>query len=79
MPTFDKREILKFILQERKKELYMRGLRWDDLRRLNKESENAITLIRKIDDESFILEPKDPRWVWPIPINEIKWEIQINP
>lgn len=72
MPTFDKREILKFILQERKKELYMRGLRWDDLRRLNKESENAITLIRKIDDESFILEPKDPRWVWPIPINEIE-------
>lgn len=70
--NLDKTGILKFILQERRKELYMRGLRWDDLRRLNKEPEHAITLIRKIGDESFMLEPKDPKWVWPIPINEIE-------
>lgn len=64
-------ELLRVILLERRKELYLRGLRWEDLRRLNKDPRFAITLVREIDGRRHELVPLDPKWTWPIPDNEV--------
>lgn len=58
------------VLLERRKELVWRGLRWDDLKRLNKEGAN-ITLTHQLDGKTYTLPPNDPRYVFPIPDNEI--------
>lgn len=54
------------ILEERKKELIFRGLRWSDLRRLNIEGA-SITVTRKINGSEYILTPNDFKWAWLIP------------
>ncbi len=59
------------ILTERRKELLFRGLRWTDLRRLNKETQFAITLKRVLNGTIYTLPPNDPRYAMPIPDNEI--------
>lgn len=64
--TLPQAEALKIILEERRKELLHRGLRWTDLRRLNAEGA-AVSLRRQIGSQTFTLAPGDPRWVWPIP------------
>lgn len=61
---------LNLILSERSKELVWRGLRWYDLKRLNKEGAN-ITLTRTILGVTYTLTPNNPRWVLPIPDDEI--------
>ena len=60
------------ILTERRKELIARGMRWSDLRRLNKESRYAVTLTRNIGGQVYTLPPNDPRYVFPIPDDEIR-------
>jgi hypothetical protein len=73
-------EILGVILQERKRELTARGLRWSDLRRLNQDSRYAVTLKRLINGQTYTLPPNDSRYVFPIPDNEISSSgIQQNP
>ncbi|HMI05448.1 MAG TPA: RagB/SusD family nutrient uptake outer membrane protein [Pedobacter sp.] len=67
----DQDALLKRILEERKKELVMRGTRWEDLRRLNKEGRFAKMLTRTIDGNNYQLPPNDPRYVYPIPEQEI--------
>lgn len=63
-------QALDFILKERRKELVFRGVRWTDLRRLNKEGAN-ITLTRVINGQTYTLPPNDPRYVYPIPPYEL--------
>jgi hypothetical protein len=65
-------EATNIVLRERRKELIFRGLRWSDLRRLNKESKYAGTLIRKLNGVTYSLPPNDPRYVLPIPDDEIR-------
>ncbi len=59
-------EALDTILLERRKELAFRGLRWTDLRRLNKEGRN-ITLMRNLNGQTYQLTPNSPLYVLPIP------------
>jgi len=59
-------EALLLILKERRKELLWRGLRWMDIKRLNKEGKE-ITLKRITGDQTYTLEPNSPYYALPIP------------
>jgi len=80
----DAEEALSIILLERRKELLMRGIRWSDLRRLNKDPRFAVTLVRMVDDgtqvQTYALPPNDLRYVYLIPQEVIlKTGMQQNP
>lgn len=62
----NEQEALNIILEERRKELPFRGVRWSDLRRLNKEGWN-ITLRRDIDGNLIELPPNSRKYVLPLP------------
>lgn len=63
--------VLQLILRERRKELFLRGLRWSDIKRLNLEGAN-ILLKRKIDGKEFLLAPNANRFALPLPIDIIR-------
>ncbi len=65
-------DALNQILSERRKEMLLTGIRWTDLRRLNKDSRFAVTLKRNINGTIYTLPPNDPRYAFPIPDNEIQ-------
>jgi starch-binding outer membrane protein, SusD/RagB family len=62
-------EVLARVLQERRKELVLRGVRWEDLRRLNRDPRFAVTLARVLEGTRIELPPGDVRYTWPIPDN----------
>jgi len=68
------------VLLERRKELAFRGLRWTDLRRLNKEGAN-ITLTRMINKVTYTLAPNGLNYTLPIPpdVLSLNKMIQQNP
>ncbi|MBL1410802.1 RagB/SusD family nutrient uptake outer membrane protein [Sphingobacterium faecale] len=70
--TSDPEALLRFILEERKRELYFRGTYWSDVRRLNKEARFQHSLQRVIGDKTYSLEPGSPRFTWPIPPDAIR-------
>lgn len=63
-------DALSKVLQERRKELVWRCIRWHDIKRLNMEGAN-ITLTREVNGQTYSLPPNDPRYVFPIPTSEI--------
>lgn len=63
-------DAIRIILQERRKELVMRGVRWADIKRLNVLGEN-IVLTRIIGSDVYQLPPNSPRYALPIPDDEI--------
>lgn len=65
-------EVLEYVLEERYKELICRGLRWTDIRRLNKEPAMRRTLNREISGITYSLPPLDKRYVLPIPEDVIE-------
>jgi len=63
---------LSLIITERRKELLMRGLRWTDLRRLNKDIRFSKTLNRTILGITYSLLPNDSRYTLLIPTEVIR-------
>jgi starch-binding outer membrane protein, SusD/RagB family len=59
-------EALELILTERRKELLVRGIRWNDIKRLNKENRN-IELKRDNSGQITTLPPNDKRYALPLP------------
>jgi hypothetical protein len=53
-------------LTQGRKELF-RWLRWSDIRRLNKQGDDAISIQRKFRQQVYTLSPGDQRYVLPIP------------
>jgi len=59
------------VLLERRKELLMRGLRWIDIKRLNKENYN-ITPTRVIGSQTYTLAPNSSYYALPLPDDVVK-------
>lgn len=70
-------DALNLILAERRKELIFRGLRWMDIKRLNKEGANII-LTRLLDGKQYTLSPNDKRYALPLPLDIISSEVPQN-
>lgn len=58
------------VLEERRKSLLWRSVRWTDLKRLNLEGRNII-LTRNLNGTTYTLEPNSLRYVMPIPDDEV--------
>ena len=70
--------VLERILAERQKELAFRGLRWMDIKRLNKQN-RRITQYRHINSEVDSISPNDLRYALPLPLPTIaKYGIRQN-
>lgn len=67
LSTLSDIDLLRFVLEERRKELVFRGLRWEDLRRLNREKDFETIVSRNIAGEFFELLPGDAAYVFDIP------------
>lgn len=63
----EKEGLLPYVLMERQRQLIFRGLRWMDLRRLNRDPRFAKTLRKQIDGKIYELEPNSKLYIWPIP------------
>lgn len=75
----DKEQAVALVLRERRKELPFRGSRWSDVRRLN-ELGSGITMSRKLNDQTFLLNPGSLKFAWLIPFKEIALSgIEQNP
>ncbi|AZI24147.1 RagB/SusD family nutrient uptake outer membrane protein [Pedobacter sp. G11] len=61
---------LELVLNERRKELVWRALRWSDLKRLNRDGSN-IKLERNLGGTTYTLAPNSTKYVFPIPDDEI--------
>lgn len=59
--------LLSTILDHRRKELILRGTRWSDLRRLNREPDIQKTVHRKLGSKEYTLLPNSPMYTLPIP------------
>lgn len=65
------KEVLTLILEERRKELCFRGLRWSDLRRLNKDERFSTNITRTLNGQTYILRPNSTKYVFPLDDKEI--------
>lgn len=69
--TMPEEELLKLIINERRKELCFRGLRWTDIRRLNIDPKQAIKLSRTVAGQVYELSAENPNYVLFIPEKEV--------
>lgn len=72
LSSTDPLTVLGYVLKERRRELTFRGVRWSDLRRLNKDGRFALTLSRTLNGITYTLPPNDKRYVLPIDEEEIR-------
>lgn len=64
-------ELKQVLEQERSKELYMRGVRWSDMRKENVRGAGNVEVVRVVGGTEYRLSPNDPKWVWPWPKSEV--------
>jgi starch-binding outer membrane protein, SusD/RagB family len=80
-PPANSDSALAVILRERRKELVYTGqIRWEDLRRLNKDPRFAVVIKRILNGTTYQLLPNDDKYVFPIPDVEVQqYGLQQNP
>lgn len=80
LPTANQPEaVLDRILTERKKEIPFRGLRWMDIKRLNRQN-RTISQQRIVNGAIYTIAPNDPRYALPLPVPTVnKYQLQQNP
>lgn len=71
MPKINNDNLLDLIVSERRKELVLRGTRWEDLRRFNNEGVFREKVERRIHDTTYELLPGSKRYTWPLPVEAI--------
>lgn len=72
MEAADPEDALRKVLTERRKELAGRGIRWSDLKRLNKDERFRTDLRRVSQGITYTLPAGDARYMLPIPDDEIR-------
>ncbi len=77
--TASKDDLLKVVLEERRRELHMSGLRWFDMKRLAKEGLYTKTLKRSTSTTEYTLEPNSNLYVFPIPGKVMVYNSNIVP
>src|SRR5690606_17026738 len=65
--TPDAESLLVIILEERRKELVFRGLRWMDLKRLNLDFRFQKAITRELFGNTYVLLPQSEKYVVPAP------------
>jgi len=70
----DPAKLLATVLRERRLETRFNSLRWFDLKRLNKNASTAKTLVHTGGDVQYTLEPENPKYVLPIPLNVLQFQ-----
>ncbi|SFT15861.1 RagB/SusD family nutrient uptake outer membrane protein [Sphingobacterium wenxiniae] len=68
----DKLALLKAVIEERKKELVLRGLGWGDLKRYNLEEDLAMPIVRSLSGQIIEMPANDNRYTMPIPEKVVK-------
>ena len=63
--------LLRLILEERRRELMFKSMRWFDLKRLNKEPRFAKIITHVLQGVTYTLEPNSPHYVIPFPLKAI--------
>lgn len=72
LTSTNKNTVLSYVLKERRRELIFRGIRWTDLRRLNRDSRFGTTIVRVLNGAVYSLQPNDKKYTFPIDEEEIK-------
>lgn len=67
IPLIEEHDLLKFILDERRRELAFRGVRWWDMRRLYNDSSYSREVVRVVGGTTYTLSPGRSSYVLPIP------------
>lgn len=71
MTAIDAADAVNKIRQERRKELLMRGIRWSDIKRYNKEGVNLI-LTRQMNGQPYSLQPNANYYALPLPDDVVR-------
>lgn len=71
IPLSGKEMLIVKIMEERKKELVFKGLRWNDIKRLTRLGEGPTVLERRLNGEVIRTEMNPTNLVFPIPLEEI--------
>lgn len=66
--SLNQEQVITWVLNERRKELIFRGLRWMDIKRLNKEGA-GISLSRTVDNKDYKLNANSSGFALPLPDN----------
>ncbi|GIM49935.1 RagB/SusD family nutrient uptake outer membrane protein [Capnocytophaga stomatis] len=67
------KELIKFCLEERRRETFMSHLRLLDIKRMNLEPDYAITITKQFQGETYTAEPNSGKLVLPIPAQVLKF------